>query len=191
MDEYKISKYLIDNVTPYDDGSYGKYYRASAYLKDKTYIPCVMFGNPQNMINLAVKRFKETEKNDLEYRIIVESFVTKHSCIPIWDIRKVEVSPYAWPMEILKLIEGETVMGWTAFTVLMKDGKLFSYGTSFNFEFFDLPDGYSYNDISEIHNGKVVNNNNLELDFSFDVDEEIKYFREKPMFYCYTHCLPE
>lgn len=39
----------------------------------------------------------------------------------------------------LKQIHGETVMSWTAFVVEMTDGRRFSYGSSFRFEFFDLP----------------------------------------------------
>ena len=40
---------------------------------------------------------------------------------------------------------------WTPFTAKMKDGSFFALGTPFNFEFFDLPEGYTYEDIVEVH----------------------------------------
>jgi len=46
-------------------------------------------------------------------------------------------------------------MSWTAFVVEMKDGTRYSFGTSFCFEFFDLPEGYSYKDIAKIHSGMI------------------------------------
>jgi hypothetical protein len=41
-------------------------------------------------------------------------------------------------------------MAWTGFIANMKDGKQFAFGTSFLFDFFDMPKGYSPNDIAEI-----------------------------------------
>ncbi len=75
------------------------------------------------------------------------------------------------------------------FTAKMRDGKVFGFGTSFNFEFFDLPEGYSYNDIVEIHSGMVVDANGAERDFTHDWT--VHYYREKPFFYCYTDLLPD
>jgi len=39
-------------------------------------------------------------------------------------------------------------MGWTAFVVEMDDGTMHSFGTAFRMEFFDLPEGYTYRNIS-------------------------------------------
>jgi hypothetical protein len=58
-------------------------------------------------------------------------------------------------LTILKQIHGETVMSWTAFVVEMKDGTMYSFGTTFCFEFFDLPQGYSYTDIRRVHSGMI------------------------------------
>jgi len=38
---------------------------------------------------------------------------------------------------------GETSMGWTEFTAAMDDGKEFSFGTSFETMFFNMPEGYT------------------------------------------------
>ena len=79
-------------------------------------------------------------------------------------------------------------MGWTSFTAKMKDGKVFAFGTPFNFEFFDLPEGYTHKDIVEIHSGMMVDENGMEREFSLDWSRQC--YRDRPFFYCYTECLP-
>jgi hypothetical protein len=49
-------------------------------------------------------------------------------------------------------IKGETSMSWTAFVAKFSDGRHLSFGTTWNWEFFDLPDGYNTEDIIEIIN---------------------------------------
>ena len=65
-------------------------------------------------------------------------------------------SKYAIPLSLLSEIQGETTMGWTGWVFRMKDGHLFSYGSSFHTEFFQLPDGYSFADVSEVINHSFV-----------------------------------
>ncbi len=132
VNEEKIAKFLVENVKPLKDSVYGDYYRASAHLRDGTYLPCVMFGNPTRLIDLAIRRFAATAK--------------------------------------------------------MRDGKVFAFGTPFNFEFFDLPAGYTYEDIIEIHSGMIVDENGVEKEFSHDWSREC--YRGRPFFHCYTECLP-
>ena len=189
MVEEEIAEFLRQSVKPIKDGLYGTYYRASATLKDGTYLPCVMFGHPQKLVDLAVKRFAETVKDERSYKEVVTSFVARKAGVPIWDVAKVELSPYAWPLEVLSQIHGETVMSWTAFTAKMRDGKVFGFGTSFRFEFFDLPAGYTYDDIAEIHSGMVVDEKGVEKEFTLETFSA-KVYREKPFFYCYTEHLP-
>ena len=62
--EEEIIKFLKDNVEPYPDNIYGVGYRASAYLKDGTYLPCVIFRNPATIVKLATRRFKEEIKGN-------------------------------------------------------------------------------------------------------------------------------
>jgi hypothetical protein len=57
-----IIRFLRDNVEPLDDSTYGLSYRASAYLTDGIYLPCVIFVNPKLTVNLALRRFKEEQK---------------------------------------------------------------------------------------------------------------------------------
>ncbi len=80
-------------------------------------------------------------------------------------------------------------MGWTAFVTEMKDGTMYSYGTSYNFEFFDLPDGYSYLDIAKIHSGFVYSKIGGMEKFSMEALKKIQPYRERPFFTCYMKAL--
>lgn len=186
--EARIVRFLVENVKPLKDSIYGDYYRASAYLRDGTYLPCVAFSNPTRLIDLAIRRFAETAEDEDHHRLVAGSFVAGRSAVPIYDVSSVELSPYAWPEEILRQIRGETTMGWTSFTAKMKDGKVFGFGTPFNFEFFDLPEGYGCGDIAEIHSGMIVDEDGVEKEFSHDWSR--KCYRDRPFFYCYTESLP-
>jgi hypothetical protein len=67
-------------------------------------------------------------------------------------VKSAALSKYAIPISLLSQIRGETTMGWTGWVFRMKDGQLFSYGTSFLMEFFHLPDGYSFSEVEEVIN---------------------------------------
>ena len=47
-------------------------------------------------------------------------------------------------------------MAWTGWVFRMKDGRAFSYGTSFLTEFFQLPEGYEFSDVDEVINHAFV-----------------------------------
>jgi len=176
MKDTDIIKYLKSNIEPIPDDIYGDRYRVAAYLKDGTYLPCVVFQSKRKQVNLALKRFDATRKQSDQYRMVVESFVADCSNVASHDIFRVESSPFAIPLNIIKKISGETSMGWTEFVVEMYDGKRFPYGTAFLVEFFELPDGYRIKDIKEIH---------CDIDPS-ESKETRHYFREKPFFTCYV-----
>lgn len=159
-----IIKFLKDNIEPLDDNSYRLGYKASVYLTDGTFLPCVIFRNPKPTVNLANRRFKEEQigksifnrSSGLGYYDIVKTFVTSGNCINDYDIDRVEKSKFAFPLTIQSQIRGETTMGWTGFAAKMKDGKYFGFGTTFHWEFFQMPDGYSVGDIAEIINHSYV-----------------------------------
>jgi hypothetical protein len=194
-----IIKFLKDNVEPLQDSAYGLGYRASAYLIDGTFLPCVIFRNPKTVVNLAIRRFKEEQKgkgifnksSGLGYYDIVKTFVTNGNCINDYDIDRVEKSRFAFPLTIQKQIQGETTMGWTGFVAKMKDGKYFGFGTNFRWEFFQMPDNYSVDDISEIINHSyVLKTGELRShrEGSMTRPEEYKdavVYRERPFFECF------
>lgn len=192
-------KFLVNNIEPLPNHIYGSGYRASVTLKDGTFLPCVIFRNPQKITDLAMKRFDEEKSGkglfnmppEDAYRKAVESFVAKGNRLSLHDIAEITGSKNAFPVSILKQIKGETSMGWTGFVVKMKDGNCFGYGTQLTAEFFDLPGGYAAGDIEEIINDSYVNNrgevksNNGKAD---DYDASI-ILREKPYFECFVEGL--
>src|SRR5260370_36098954 len=117
--------------------------------------------------------------------MVVESFVASGSRLADYEIKTVEPSPFAWPLETLKTIYGETTMGRTAFVVEMKDGTLHSYGTRFSFEFFDLPKCYAYSNIAHIHSGMVYWQPGDIVPFSLNALQKLQPYREKPYCTCY------
>ena len=194
-----IVKYLKVNIEPLEDRGSGIGYRASAYLVDGTYLPCVIFRNSKPTIDLAIRRFEEEKKgkgifsksSGLGYNDIVKVFVTSGNCVNEYDIDRVEISPFAFPLAILKQIKGETTMGWTGFAAKMKDGKHFGFGTTFLFDFFQMPDGYLVEDIEQIiSHSYVLNNGELKshkVPF-FNRPDDYKdavVYRERPFFECY------
>lgn len=194
-----IIKFLKDNVEPLQDNSYGDGYRASAYLKDGTFLPCVIFRNPKTVVNLAIRRFKEEQTgkgifnrlSGLGYYNIVKNFVTNGNCINDYDIDRVEKSKFAFPLTIQKQIQGETTMGWTGFAAKMKDGKYFGFGTNFRWEFFQMPNNYSVDDIVEIINhsyvlktGEIRSHREGAITRPEEYKEAVVY-RERPFFECF------
>jgi hypothetical protein len=199
LSESYIIKFLKHNIQPVNDNAYGLGYRASATLKDGTFLPCVIFRNPTTIINLAIKRFKEEQsgksifakKSGLGYRDIVKSFVTTGNCVNYYDIAKVDKSRFAFPIDIQKQIQGETSMGWTAFVAKFKDGRQLSFGTTWTLEFFNLPDNYNVEDITEIINnsyllktGEVIGHRSS-FDRETQMSERQPIYRERQYFDCF------
>ena len=196
--ENKI-KFLKDNIESFQDHAYGLSYRAAAFLKDGTHLPCVIFRNPSTIVKLAIRRFKEEKKGNgifnqgsgIGYYNIVKGFVINGNRINEYDIERIEKSKYAFPLVIQKQIIGETTMGWTGFAAKMKDGKTFGFGTSFSFEFFSMPEGYVVEDIVEIINhsyvlesGEICSHRQGPLTRPEEFKKAVVY-REKPYFDCF------
>ena len=148
-------------------------------------------------IDLSCRRFEEEKsgksifkRNKNGYRDIVKTFVAGGNKINDYDVQSVEKSKFAIPASLLERIEGETVMSWTGFVLEMKDGRLFSFGSTFLFAFFDLPDGYSFQDVEKVHNHSFVSDEGTLVDIRglSDFSEQYKptkVYRERPYFECY------
>jgi hypothetical protein len=126
MKPEEMARFVTDNIEPLKDQVCGNRYRVAAHLNDGTYLPCVVLQSRQAQVKLALRRFKEERSN---YESIVETFVAGGSHVAGYQLKDIEISPFAWPLELLKTIHGETTMGWTAFVTEMKDGTMYSYGT--------------------------------------------------------------
>lgn len=90
MKEDEIVKFLKENISPLTDDFFGTSYRASVYLKDGTFLSCVLFSSQEENL---------TSDKTLDYK----------------DIERIEECKNAFSLEILKQIKGETLMSWTGF----------------------------------------------------------------------------
>ena len=193
----EISEFLKTEEEPWPDSNYGDGLRCSAYLNDGLFLPCVIIRKNKKYIDLACRRFEEEKSgksvflnNKNGYRDIVKNFVAGGNKINDYDIKSVEKSKYAIPLSLLQQIEGETVMSWTGFVLEIRDGQLFSFGSSFLFAFFELPEGYSFQDVKKVHNHSYVSDEGSLVkirglsDFSKQY-KPTKVYRERPYFDCY------
>jgi hypothetical protein len=180
MSTEEIVEFLLKNVEPLPPNPPdGKRYRASATLKDGLHLPCVVFESASRVVDLAIKRFDETRRDKslnimMDYRAIVRTFVTSGNTVNDYDIREVGISPFAIPLAQAREIGGETSMSWTEFYAIMRDGAEFRFGTTFLMEFFEMPDGYTANDIQRIVPAVRGETPRYE-----------KIHRERPFFTCY------
>lgn len=184
-----MASFVKINVEPLKGKIYGNRYRVAAHLDDGTFLPCVVLQSKKSQVELALRRFKQLRWKRSQYELVVATFVASGSRVAVHHIRDIDISPFAWPTELLKTIHGETTMGWTAFVTEMKDETMYSYGTPFNFEFFNLPAGYSHLDIRQIHSGMVYSQSAGLEAFSLEKMSEIKPYRDMTFFTCYLETL--
>jgi hypothetical protein len=192
-----LLEYVKSGAEPFPDQTYGDGYRCSAYLKDGTYLPCVILRRSAPLTALALRRFEDEKKGKGVFRStngyeeIVKTFVATGNRVNAYDIARVEPSRFAIPLALLKRVKGETTMGWTGFVLEMHDGKLVPFGTAFLAEFFSIPEPYLFEDAVAVHNHSYVaatgNLRALSQGMSAqppDYDPSSVY-RERPYFTCY------
>ena len=180
MEIKEIRKYVEENIQPLC-GYSGKeqLYRCSATLVDNTILPCVVIQDSKYRLRLALKRFEETRKDkklhpSVGYESVVKSFVCFGNSLNYYEIKDLRPSIYAIPIERAREIGGETSMGWTEFDAVMDDGKEFSFGTTFETMFFDMPEGYTAERIEKITQAERSK-----------AKGPSGVYREKPYFNCY------
>jgi hypothetical protein len=155
-------KQITSSVDPIDDSIYGPRYRCSLTLKDGTFLPCAVLQSKDRLVDLAKRRIKEEMQGhgrlggDDPYGQIISTFVAGGNRVNDYDVATASSSRFAIPLSLLSRIHGETTMGWTGWVFRMKDQRMFSYGTSFLTEFFQLPDGYDFSDVDEVINHSFV-----------------------------------
>jgi hypothetical protein len=185
MKNKEIINYLKNNIEPVEDKNYGNIYRGSVYLKDDIFFPCVSFINSKKMADLVYRRINEIGDN---YDII-KNFFTNCNSINDYDIKEINKSRYAIPKNISEKIESETLMAWTGFILEMSDGKLFNYGTTFDFSFFDLPEKYIFDDVKKIINHSFVLDDGSIQNYREtgikNIPLNTRIYREKIYFKCY------
>lgn len=182
MDEKAIAAFAKSNCDQIRGPANHPAYRCAAYLTDGVYLPCVLIASKPEWVKLALRRFDETATDQrrifgrrrfghgFDYASIVEVFVAAGNRVNTYDISRLELSPYAIPYERLLDIKSETSMSWTQFVGVMRDGREFSFGTTFLTEFFDMPRGYTASDIAAIRPHER---------------QDGDLFRERPFFTCF------
>ena len=188
-------KQITGTVEPIDDSIYGPLYRCSLTLLDGTVLPCAVIQSKERLVELAKRRIKEEMNGrgrlggDDPYGQIVATFVTGGNRVSAYDVAAASPSRFAIPLSLLSRIHGETTMGWTGWVFRMRDGRAFSYGTSFLTEFFHLPDGYEFSDVEAVINhsfvrddgtvASLVRGDDLPPDYRLE-----KVLRERAFFSC-------
>jgi hypothetical protein len=153
---------IVSSVEPIPDANFGPRYRCALTLKDGTFLPCAVLQSRAKVVDLAKRRIRE-EMNGKgriggpdPYGQILSAFVAGGNRVNDYDVASALPSRFAPPLALLRQIHGETTMAWTGWVFEMSDGRLFSYGSSFNMEFFDLPEGYKFQDVVKVHNHSFV-----------------------------------
>jgi len=153
----ELAKWLRNHIEPVSSFETKDTYRAAAHLTDGTFLPCVVFSNPAERLKLALRRFEETRKDrsldpSINYEAIVKAFAIDGSRVSAWQIARIDHSRFAIPAKLRDVVfaAGETRMSWIQFVGTMADGSSHSFGSPFNIEFFDMPEGYSAKDMVEV-----------------------------------------
>ena len=186
---------IVATVEPIPDSIYGPRYRCALTLKDGTLLPCAILQSKTKLIELAKRRIKEEMSGKGKiggpdpYGQILSAFVAGGNRVNEYDVKSATTSQYAPPIALLKQIHGETTMAWTGWVFEMSDGKMFSYGSGFAMEFFDLPDGYKFVDVAKVHNHSYLSKDgalmSLERGATLPVGyAEVKLLRERVYFTC-------
>jgi hypothetical protein len=175
----EIIEFVTSRIEPIPPAApYGERYRLSATLTDGTYLPCIVVESASKTVELAIRRFRESEnvsRSSMGYDAVVNSFVTRGNTVNYYDIKELSISPFAIPLARVCEIRGETSMSWTEFYATMSDGMEFCFGTVFLREFFDMPRGYTAIDIQKIVPAVRGEKRRCE-----------PVYREKPFFTCYV-----
>ncbi len=189
-------KRIIDEVEPIRDEIYGPRYRCALTLKDGTFLPCAVLQSKERLIALAKRRITEEMNGrgvfrggDDPYGRIVGTFVAERNRVSDDDVATAAPSKFALPLSLLSQIRGETTMGWTGWVFRMKDGRAFSFGSTFLMEFFHLPDGYDFSDVEEVINHSFVSDEGVITSLRQGGAPPMSYFssalfRERTFFSC-------
>jgi hypothetical protein len=137
-DNRRKIEYLKSRIEAVEGWHNEKWYRASAYLKDGTFLPCVIFSNPHHVIKKAIAEIELAKQGkilynnspELGFQLTVKQFISFQNRVNFYVIAKIVQSRFAFPVNILNQIKGETTMGWTGFSARMSDGRFFGFGTT-------------------------------------------------------------
>lgn len=186
----EIIDFLEANVGP-DSADGGREFRASVHLRGGVFLPCVVFRGLSEQVSLLGGRFDDKIRASVGAKDAfsqILAFTLGRNAVKSSCIVKIERSRNAMPREILAQIRGETLMSFTGFVLRMGDGRPFSFGTAFDFRFFELPDGYGFGDVAEVVNHSYVDKDGAIQTYrnhSLRDLDGVKIFHDMDYFTCY------
>lgn len=166
--ESEIIRWLQEYGEPVEDTEGNLMFAAAVWLRDDTYLPCVLFQNthiqlerlrgiPRSGMGLFTKRQRIEDSN------LIRKFLQNDNRIYPEAIQRLERSLFAFPDVLRDQIEVRVNSGvlpsW--FSAKMKDGTYLGFETIYEAVFYDLPDGYSADDILEIQNNTFVSESGI------------------------------
>jgi len=201
-----ILEYIDKKVGRFPDSVFGEGARCSAYLKDGTYLPCVLMRDWNKVVSLFLKRLNQEKsgigvfgKNqELAEETLIRFFMSNQNIVKLSDIDRVEPSPYAIPRSMVEELNLETPSRLSrkttgGFALQMNDGQVFYYrNIGLHQEFYDIPKGYRFSDVEKFHKVAVYIKINREVEARIENENESVrlipdvWFTHKPFFVCYT-----
>jgi hypothetical protein len=194
-----LEEFIEAGIDPFPDSTYGPGYRCSAQLVDGTFLPCVIIRQRKFIVDLAERRLAEERsktgifRNSSDpYREMLAHFVASGNRVNAYNIKRPTTSRFAIPLSVLEQIQGETVMSWTGFVLEMTDGHSFAFGTTFLTAFFDLPEGYGFENVKAVTNHSYLDEEGRVRPIREDAEKwrnsfsRCVVYREKPYFDCFV-----
>jgi hypothetical protein len=194
-----LEEFIEAGIDPFPDSACGPGYRCSAQLVDGTFLPCVIIRQRKFIVDLAERRLAEERsgtgifRNSSDpYREILAHFVASGNRVNAYNIKRPTTSRFAIPLSVLEQVRGETVMSWTGFVLEMTDGRSFAFGTTFLTAFFDLPEGYEFENVKAVINHSYLDEEGRVRLIREDAEKwrnsfsKCVVYREKPYFDCFV-----
>lgn len=131
---------------------YSPSYAVSATLNDGTILPCVLIESAEARVTQALRRIKETQGDAVNYPSYVKNLATAFNHVSHYDIASISESPFALPASLHEVISqaGETAMSHIAFVGRFKDGTTVNFASSYELEFFHMPEGLRGTDLKSV-----------------------------------------
>ncbi|MGQ3015614.1 MAG: hypothetical protein ACT6QS_18000 [Flavobacteriales bacterium] len=168
--ESEIVSWLKEYAEPVEDTEGNLMYAAAVWLRDDTYLPCVLFQNTHIQLDRlrgipasGKGRGLFSKGKNVDDSYLIRNFLQNDNRIYPETIQRLERSLFAFPDVLRDQIEVRVNSGvlpsW--FSAKMKDGTYLGFETTYEAVFYDLPDGYSADDILEIQNNTFVSESGI------------------------------
>ena len=176
-DRERIVNWLKREIEPISDFDGNPEYPCAVILQDDTIMECAVIKSKEVKLHCAIGRVLDADLTEIDRTsewtplnkidLIMEALVTNNNSINSYNIKSVFKSKFAIPQSIQQQITGETRMSWTQFTGEMDDGNKFNFGTSYHRTFFNMPSGYTSQNLKRIEMHKQIDNQKIYRERSF------------------------